>query len=88
MVIHILNSSMVGGWSTQGVKFIKELSNDTTIICHSTHLTSFAVLVSPQDERPVSIPVIIISMYVRILYHSYAYIHIYIHTLIIIICVI
>ena len=50
-----VNSSAVGGWSTQGVTIDDELSNDTIITCYSTHLTSFAVLVSPQDERPVSI---------------------------------
>ena len=49
------HSSEVGRWSTQGVEIIDELSNDTIITCYSTHLTSFAVLVSPQDERPVSI---------------------------------
>lgn len=48
-------SSAVGGWSTRGVTIDDELSNDTIITCYSTHLTSFAVLVSPQDERPVSI---------------------------------
>lgn len=52
--IYLCSSSIVGGWSTQGVKIVDELSNDTTITCYSTHLTSFAVLVSPQDERPVS----------------------------------
>jgi len=56
ILIHLLiyaHSSRVGGWSTEGVKIINELSDDTMITCHSTHLTSFAVLVSPQDERPV-----------------------------------
>ena len=49
-----VHSSEVGRWSTQGVEIVDKLSNDTIITCYSTHLTSFAVLVSPQDERPVS----------------------------------
>ena len=56
-IVHVcmwICSSEVGRWSTQGVEIVDELSNDTIITCYSTHLTSFAVLVSPQDERPVS----------------------------------
>ena len=60
MFIHIFSlythsSTVDGGWSTRGVNIKDDLSNDTIITCYSTHLTSFAVLVSPQDERPVSI---------------------------------
>ena len=51
-----VNSSEVGRWNTRGVEIVDELSNETIVTCHSTHLTSFAVLVSPQGARPVSIP--------------------------------
>ena len=55
-----VNSSTVGRWSTRGVEIVDELSNETIVTCHSTHLTSFAVLVSP---RPVSIQD---SLFVRV----------------------
>ena len=45
--------SQVGGWSTEGVTVDTNNSNLTSVTCLTTHLTSFAVLVSIQDERPV-----------------------------------
>ena len=44
----------MGGWSTEGLTVNESQSNKMSITCVTTHLTSFAVLVSIQDERPVS----------------------------------
>ena len=43
----------MGGWSTEGLAVDRNRSNETSVTCITTHLTSFAVLVSIQDERPV-----------------------------------
>ena len=43
----------MGGWSTEGLTVAKSQSNRMSVTCVTTHLTSFAVLVSIQDERPV-----------------------------------
>ena len=43
----------MGGWSTKGLTVDKSQSNEMSVTCIITHLTSFAVLVSIQDERPV-----------------------------------
>ena len=67
-----VHSSVIGRWSTRGVEIVDELSNDTIITCYSTHLTSFAVLVSPQDERPVSTA----TRYSGCM-ASFAYLHVY-----------
>ena len=45
--------SQVGGWFTEGVTVDTNNSNLTSVTCLTKHLTSFAVLVSIQDERPV-----------------------------------
>ena len=36
-----------GGWSSEGIQVISNITrgNVTTVLCNSTHLTSFAVLV-------------------------------------------
>jgi len=44
------NSASRGGWSREGVEFMQEHSSDESIVCHSYHLTSFAVLVSAKHE--------------------------------------
>ena len=49
----MLYSNQVGGWSTEGLSLDTKRSNETSVTCLSTHLTSFAILVSIQDERPV-----------------------------------
>ena len=49
----MLYSDQVGGWSTKGLSLDTNHSNKTSVTCLTTHLTSFAVLVSIQDERPV-----------------------------------
>ena len=50
----MLCSNQVGGWSTEGVALDKSQSNKTSVTCTTTHLTSFAVLVSIQDnDKPV-----------------------------------
>ena len=46
-------SNQIGGWSTEGLIVDKSHSNKTLVTCLTTHLTSFAVLVSIQDERLV-----------------------------------
>ena len=46
-------SNQIGGWSTEGLTVDKSHSNKTLVTCLTRHLTSFAVLVSIQDERPV-----------------------------------
>ena len=43
----------MGGWSPNGLTVDRSQSNGTSVTCITTHLTSFAVLVSIQDERPV-----------------------------------
>ena len=50
----MLCSNQVGGWSTEGVALDRSQSNKTSVTCTTTHLTSFAVLVSIQDNnKPV-----------------------------------
>ena len=51
----MLHSNQIGGWSTEGLTVDKINSNRTSVACLTRHLTSFAVLVSIQDERPVRI---------------------------------
>jgi len=51
----VLYSTHTGGWSTEGLTVDESRSNKTVVACLTTHLTSFAVLVSTQDERPVRI---------------------------------
>ena len=46
-------SNQIGGWSTEGLTVDKSHSSKTLVTCLTRHLTSFAVLVSIQDERPV-----------------------------------
>ena len=43
-----------GDWDTKGVTVIRNNREDSTIICNSTHLTSFAVLVDVSDGHEVS----------------------------------
>ena len=43
----------MGGWSPDGLTVDRSQSNEMSVTCVTTHLTSFAVLVSIQDERPV-----------------------------------
>ena len=50
-----LHSNQTGAWSNVGVKLDKDHSNKTTVICLSTHLTSFAVLVGNQNETQVAV---------------------------------
>ena len=44
---HCTHSVGSGGWSSEGVQVISNITigNITTVLCNSTHLTSFAVLV-------------------------------------------
>ena len=49
----MLHSNQMGGWSTEGLTVDRSQSNEMSVTCIITHLTSFAVLVSVQDERPV-----------------------------------
>ena len=44
---HCTHSVGSGGWSSEGVRVISNITrgNVTTVLCNSTHLTSFAVLV-------------------------------------------
>ena len=51
-------SNQIGGWSTEGLTVDKVHSNRTSVTCLTRHLTSFAVLVSIQDERPVRIEIV------------------------------
>ena len=46
-------SNQTGGWSTEGLTLDMTHSNKTSVTCLTRHLTSFAVLVSIQDERSV-----------------------------------
>ena len=41
----------VGGWSSEGI--IQDTDPDVPIICNSTHLTSFSVLVSTEQPPEV-----------------------------------
>ena len=44
---HCTRSVGSGGWSSEGIQVISNITrgNVTTVLCNSTHLTSFAVLV-------------------------------------------
>ena len=53
IIINIVCSNQMGGWSTEGLTVDRSQSNGTSVTCITMHLTSFAVLVSIQDERPV-----------------------------------
>jgi len=44
------HSNQAGGWSQEGVQLDKDNSNVTIVTCFTTHLTSFAVLVTIQDK--------------------------------------
>ena len=46
-------SNQIGGWSTEGLTVDKNHSTKASVACLTNHLTSFAVLVSIQDETPV-----------------------------------
>jgi len=50
MMVFYSNNASRGGWSREGVEFIQERSSDVSTVCHSYHLTSFAVLVSAKHE--------------------------------------
>ena len=54
-------SNQTGGWSTEGLTVDRSQSNEMSVTCTTTHLTSFAVLVSIQDERPVRIEYSVIT---------------------------
>ncbi|XP_065906698.1 uncharacterized protein [Dysidea avara] len=43
-----------GGWSREGVRLDKDNSNETRVTCFTTHLTSFAVLVTIHDRSPAT----------------------------------
>jgi len=51
----VLYSTHAGGWSTEGLTVDKSHSTKTVVACLTTHFTSFAILVSTQDEGPVRI---------------------------------
>ena len=44
------NIASRGGWSREGVELIQKGSDSVSTLCHSYHLTSFAVLVSAKHE--------------------------------------
>ena len=48
-------SNQAGGWSSKGVLFDKDNSDDTRVTCLATHLTNFAVLVSIGDEPTANV---------------------------------
>ena len=60
----------MGGWSTEGLTVAKSQSNRMSVTCVTTHLTSFAVLVSIQDEKPVSYQLRTLSPSNTVLYNS------------------
>ena len=45
--LHCTHSVGSGGWSSEGIQVISNITRGdvTTVLCNSTHLTSFAVLV-------------------------------------------
>ena len=49
----LLCSNQIGGWSADGLTVDSSHSNENRVTCLTTHLTSFAVLVSIQNEGPV-----------------------------------
>ena len=60
-------SNQIGGWSTEGLTVDRNCSNGTSITCLTTHLTSFAVLVSIQDkEQPVRRTTAVVAYYVTL----------------------
>ena len=56
-----VHSNQTGAWSKIGVKFDQDHSNETTVTCLSTHLTSFAVLMSIQNETQPQVAMYICS---------------------------
>jgi len=62
-------SNQAGGWSSKGVYFDKDNSDDTKVTCLATHLTSFAVLVSIGDE-PTTKVLCLLSV-ISTVYHYY-----------------
>ena len=49
-----LHKNFRGDWDTKGVTVVRNHRENSTIICSSTHLTSFAVLVDVSDSHQVS----------------------------------
>jgi len=51
--LHLVYSGQSrGGWSSEGI--IQDDDNNLPILCNSTHLTSFSVLISETTEQTVS----------------------------------
>ena len=59
----VLYSNQIGGWSMEGLTVDKDHSNKTSVTCLTRHLTSFAVLVNSQDEKPVRNEVVKYTVY-------------------------
>ena len=49
LLLHLHSGQTVGGWSSEGI--IQDSSPGLPVLCNSTHLTSFAVLVSSEKGR-------------------------------------
>ena len=58
-----LHKNFRGDWDTEGVTVIRNHRENSTIICSSTHLTSFAVLVDVSDSHQVCVVLYIIHRY-------------------------
>ena len=43
------SNQTTGGWSSDGI--IQDIDNEPTVLCNTTHLTSFSVLVSYKMEK-------------------------------------
>ena len=54
LIVYNTHSNQAGGWSQEGVQLDEYNSNETTVTCLTTHLTSFAVLVSIRNEHTSS----------------------------------
>ena len=49
-IVRTVHSNQAGGWSQEGLR-LDNSSTDTRITCLTTHLTSFAVLVSVRGTK-------------------------------------
>ena len=61
-----------GGWSSEGVQVISNITRGsvTTVLCNSTHLTSFAVLVDVAGGLEVCMYVCVVAYNCKLLLHT------------------
>ena len=67
-------SNQTGGWSSAGITLATNRSNETTVTCFSTHLTSFAILAGIQNETQVAMATTIyVYSYIFVLFTLFSH---------------